>query len=230
MKRVLGVVVLVVTAVLGSIPGASPAASTERAHWRFDNSGTPRRAVDSTRFDNHGKNHDIVGTGHGYRFNGTSSRVVVPDSRSLDPRRARFSFGVTIVMRKPPAKGETYDVMRKGLASTKGGHYKLEIIRRGDSARASCLVRDRDRDGGSAVALADLADGERHTITCSRTSRGVSIRIDRRPRRLTRVADLGAVSNDSRLGLGAKAERKATTGFDWFKGRINDAWLRVPRG
>ena len=229
MRHILGVSVLMATVFLGSIPGASPAASTERAHWRFDNSGTPRRAIDSSRFDNDGRNRHIVGTGHGYRFNGTSSRVVVPDARSLDPRRASFSFGVTIVMFRPPARGETYDVLRKGLASTKGGHYKLEIIRRGDSAQASCLVRDRDRDVAAVVAPTDLADGERHTITCSKTSRGVSVRIGHRPRHLKRLAGLGSVSNASPLGLGAKAEGTVTTGFDWFRGRIDDAWLRVPR-
>ena len=216
-----------IMAVLGPVPAAASAESTTVAHWRLDNAGTPKRAIDSTRFENHGKNKDIVGTGRGYRFNGKSSRIIVRDSRSLDPRAARFAFGVTIVIRKPPAEGESYDVLRKGLASTKGGHYKLEITREGDAARARCLVRDTERNAASIAARRDLADGKRHTITCSKTSRGVSVRIDRRPRRTERVPFLGSVSNANRLGLGGKAESKATTGFDWLKGRIDNAWVRV---
>lgn len=216
-----------ITALVGTIPGAASAESTRVAHWRLDNPGTPKRAIDSSRFENHGKNQDIIGTGRGYRFNGQSSRVIVPDSRSLDPRTAGFVLGVTVVIRKPPAKGESYDVLRKGLASTKGGHYKLEITRKGDTARARCLVRDTDRNVAAVAARRDLADSEPHTIRCSKTSRGVGVRIDHRPRRIERVPFLGSVSNANRLGLGGKAEPKAATGFDWLKGRINDAWVRV---
>ena len=35
----------------------------------------------------------------------------------------------------------------------------------------------------------------------------------------------GGVSNDAALGLGAKAESTANTGFDWFEGKIYDAWV-----
>jgi hypothetical protein len=40
------------------------------------------------------------------------------------------------------------------------------------------------------------------------------------------VSTLGSVANDSKLSIGAKAET-AKTGFDWYMGKISDAWVRV---
>lgn len=212
---------------MGVTAGAATAAVTERAHWRLDESGTPTMATDSSGFGNHAAAHHVVGTGGGYVFNGTSSRVVAPDADSLDPGSADFSFGVTIVMDTPPLAGDTYDVFRKGLAGVKGGDYKLEIKHVKGTARARCVVRDAARVAVAIVAPTNLADGRTHDVVCTKTSRGVSVTIDALAPRTKTVTLLGSVSNASQLALGAKAENTASTGFDWFKGRIDDAWLSV---
>ena len=184
-------------------------------------------AIDSSGFGNDGAAYNVTGTGSGYVFNGTSSRVVVPDAASLDPGSADFSFGVTITMTTPPPQGDTYDVLRKGLAGTKGGDYKLEITHVSGTARARCLVRDANKVVAAIVAPTNLSDGRSHVVVCSKTSRGVTVTIDALAPRTKSVTSLGSVSNASQLALGAKAESSASTGFDWFKGRIDDAWLRV---
>jgi hypothetical protein len=35
------------------------------------------------------------------------------------------------------------------------------------------------------------------------------------------------VANSNNLGLGAKAEATARTGFDWFDGTMTEAWVRI---
>lgn len=195
--------------------------------WLLDETGTPSTAVDSSGLGNHGTNYNIVGTGSGYLFNGTSSRVVVPDADSLDPGTADFSFGVTLVMTTPPVRGETYDVLRKGLSSTKGGEFKIEITHANGTARARCLVKDANKVLAAIVAPTSLANGVPHTVTCTKTSGGVSVKIDSLAPKTRTVTALGSVSNTSQLALGAKAESTASSGFDWYLGVINDAWVRI---
>jgi hypothetical protein len=230
-----------VTVALGVLASTAPAAEasddvvaqqalvgTPRGAWQLDEPGTPATAFDSSGFGNHGTNQDVIGTGSGYRFNGTSSRVVVADSPSLDPGTANFSFGVTLVMTTPPTPlGETYDVLRKGIASTVGGEYKLEIKNVKGTARARCVAKDSAKVVVAIVAPTNLADGATHTVTCSKTSTGVSVQIDALTPRTKTVTALGSVSNASALGIGAKAEPSVKTGFDWYLGLIDDAWVRV---
>jgi hypothetical protein len=226
-RRQLPLLLAGAAAVVGVTAGAASAAVTERAHWRLDESGTPTVATDSSGFGNHAVAYNVTGSGGGYVFNGTSSRVVAPDSDSLDPGSADFSFGVSITMTSPPPAGDTYDVFRKGLAGVKGGDYKLEILNVSGTARARCVVRDATRVTVAIVAPTNLADGRPHNVTCSKTSRGVSVTIDALAPRTKSVTLLGSVANANQLALGAKAETTASTGFDWFKGRMDDAWLRV---
>ena len=223
MVGVLGVVGVVLLAPAG-VAAVEPA---ERGVWRLDETGTPGRATDSSSFGNHGTGYNVTGNGSGYLFNGASSRVVVPDADSLDPGTAGFSFGVTIVMTTPPARGETYDVLRKGISSTKGGEFKIEITNVNGTARARCLVKDANKVVVAIVAPTSLANGLPHMVTCTKTSRAVSVRIDALTPVTKTVAALGSVSNANAIGIGAKAENTARSGFDWYRGMINDAWVRV---
>src|SRR5439155_12704584 len=63
-----------------------------------------------------------------YGFNGSSSIVTVPSSSALNPGSADFSFLVHVKFSKLPPTD--YDLLRKGLSSTAGGDYKLEILLR----------------------------------------------------------------------------------------------------
>lgn len=219
--------VLAVVAIIGASGGAAAAAATDRGVWRLNEKGSPTTALDSSGLGNHGTNYNVGATGSGYLFNGTSSRVVVPDKDSLDPGTANFSFGVTVVMDTPPAQGETYDVLRKGITTAAGGEYKLEIENVSGKAYARCLVKDAKKVVATIVAPTNLANGSPHAITCSKTSRGVSVKIDSLAPRVKSVAALGSVSNTYKLALGAKAETKTNSGFDWYLGLMRDAWVRV---
>lgn len=213
-----------------SLAPAAGAATAYRAHWTLDEtSGT--RAIDSSGHGNTGTDFNVVMTGTGYRFNGTDSRVIVPSSGTLNPGAATFSWGVTLRMTKPPSPiGETYDVLRKGLVTTAGGDYKLEVKNINGRAVARCVSKTI-KSGGTKVLASihgggDLADGVRHTIRCTKTSTGIRLKVDAQtPRTRSYSGGLGSVSNTSNLALGAKAESTAQTGFDWFEGVLYDAWV-----
>jgi hypothetical protein len=216
-----------------ALPGTATAASVRHGHWAL-NETSGNVAVDSSGFGNDGTSFDVGRDGEAYTFNGTSSRVVVPDTEatapgSLDPNGQNFSFGVTLSMPAPPDVGETYDVLRKGLSSTRGGDYKLEVKNAKGKAVARCVVRDSARVGANVQSLArvNLAGTGVHTVVCTKTSTGVTIRVDGGSPRTKSVAKLGVVSNTANLALGAKAEGTARTGFDWYKGKIHDAWVAV---
>src|SRR5919112_3938427 len=112
-----------------------------RAHWLLDEVGS-QTALDSSGNGNSGTNYNVVGDGAGYTFNGVDSRVIVPTSATLNPGAADFSWGVTLSMSRPPSPlGETYDVLRKGLVTTKGGDYKLEVKNVSGKALARCVAK-----------------------------------------------------------------------------------------
>jgi hypothetical protein len=226
------VLVGVVAAVTLSAPSAQ-AAPSYRAHWTLDEIGSST-AFDSSGNGNDGTNHDVDGDGSGYSFNGTSSRVVVPNSPSLNSGSGDFSWGVTISMTRPPMPlGETYDILRKGLAGAKGGDYKLEIMNSSGKAKARCVFNSVLPNGKRAnVAQLDansLADGNVHTITCTKTASAITVQVDARASKTKTISGgLGTVSNTYDLALGAKAENTAKSGFDWFEGVLYDAWVAGP--
>jgi len=229
--RSAGAVVVVAGALTLAAPHAATAAGpTFRAHWTLDEIGSAT-ALDSSGNGNNGTNDNVVGDGSGYTFNGTDSRVVVPSSASLNPGAANFSWSVTLSMSAPPTPvGETYDVLRKGLVTNKGGDYKLEVKNVKGKALARCVAKTV-RAGGTKVLASiqgtrTLADGQPHVVTCLKTSTGITLEVDSlAPRTKAYVGGLGSVSNTAALALGAKAETTATTGFDWFQGEIFDAWV-----
>ena len=212
--------------VVGMSASASLGADGDRAYWSLDEPGTPTVAEDSVG-DNDGTNYDIRGTGSGYVFNGTSSRVVVPNDLSLNPGGAGFSYGATIIMDASPPLGGSDDIIRKGITTSSGGDYKLEIVGTKNGARARCVVKDAAKVKAAIQGTVEIANGVPHTITCSKTSTGTTIRIDNAKPRVRSVNRLGSVANSNNLGLGAKAEATARTGFDWFDGTMTEAWVRI---
>ena len=227
-------VAAVVTALMTlGAPGAVAADQTFRGHWTLDEIGSPT-AFDSSGYGNNGTNYNVTGDGSGYAFNGVNSRVIVPTSDSLNPGAANFSFGVTVSMVKPPPQlGETYDVLRKGLVTTKGGNYKIEVKNVKGKAKARCVVKSYRTNGTKVLAAiqgtSSLADGAQHAITCVKTSTGIALYVDAlAPRTKNFSGGLGSVANTSVLALGAKGEDTAKTGFDWFEGNIYDAWVASP--
>src|SRR4051794_1100397 len=228
------VVVAAVTAFAVLTPPASATTRTFRGHWKLDER-KGAVAHDSSGHHHDGANFHIAKKdGAGYTFNGKSSRVIVPNAGSLNPKSKAFSFGVKLKMnRGPRPAGESYDVLRKGLVTTKGGDYKLEIENVRGEALAHCVVRSVRKNHTKVLAsifgTTDLADRAFHTVTCSKTSTRLTLAVDSLPTRTQVPAGgLGSVSNGFDLGVGAKAEKTAKTGFDWFDGVIDNAWVASP--
>jgi len=230
--RPAAVVVAIVASLAVVAPPASGAARNLRGHWPL-NEVKSKVAKDTSGHHHNGTNFHIVGNGSGYTFNGRNSRVIVPDARSLDPKAKPFSFRVRLSMTEPPSQGGSYDVLRKGLVTTPGGDYKLEVKNVQGNAVARCVVRSIRTDGTRVLAsvegTSNLADGVLHNVTCIKTSTSLSVRVDSMPVQTKTFPDgLGSVSNTSNLALGAKAESTASTGFDWFDGVIANAWVASP--
>lgn len=215
-----GVAAAGVAAAVGIVAVAAPAmAATGRGLWHLDEtSGTT--AFDSSGNGNDGTVFNVVMNGSGYVFNGISSRIVMPDSASLNPGTAAFSYSVTIQSSVPPGPGLDYDLLRKGLVTTAGGEYKLEILEANGKARALCVIKDAAKKALQIRGTTNLTDGKVHTITCSRSSSGLTVTVDNLPPK-TKAGTTGSISNTAPFSLGAKAEGGADA--DWFDGVLLEA-------
>ena len=226
------IVAAVASLSLVALPATGAAGRSFRGHWPL-NEVKGHTAKDTSGHHHDGTSYHVVRNGRGYTFNGRNSRVIVPSGASLNPKAAPFSFRVKLRMTDPPSRGESYDVLRKGLVTTNGGDYKLEINNIGGRARARCVVRSVRKDGTRIRAIVEgttsLADGKLHVVTCIKTSTRLTLKVDSLPAvRQRPQGGLGSVSNTSKLSLGAKAESAPRTGFDWFEGVIYDAWVASP--
>lgn len=219
-SALVGAAVPGVTAAVGVVALASPAVATgERGIWHLDEtSGTT--AFDSSGNGNDGTAYDVAMDGNGYQFNGVSSKVLVPTSDSLNPGTAAFSFSVTFQTSVSPGPGLDYDMLRKGLTTTSGGEYKIEVIQANGKARALCIVKDAAKKALQIRGTTNLTDGQVHTITCTRSSTGLTVVVDNLAPR-SKAGVTGAISNTAPLALGAKAEGGPDA--DWFNGELLEA-------
>ena len=204
-----------------SAPGVH--AATFGAHWALDEAGSPTQAFDDVN-GNTGAVRNVTGDGTGYTFGGDSgvSGVSVPDSDSLSPGSADFSFTVELTTTLP-APGTDYDVLRKGLTSTSGGEYKIEVLNVKGVAKAMCLVKDAAKHVARIQwsAKGGIADGRTHTITCSKTSTGVTLTLDGSSHSKVNPAGIGTVANSGSLFIGMRSD----SGGDQFVGEIFDVRL-----
>jgi len=189
--------------------------------WHMD-----ERAGTTTMVDDAG-DHDGVATdvvfgepgvqGTAYRFNGTTSIVRVPHAADLNPGTSAFSFGASVNFTQlPPAR--TWDILRKGISTTSGGDYKLELFAGDGTARARCLWKDADGISISVVRGRGLNDGQWHQLTCSRSGNTFTVTVDGSTSSNTKT--LGSIANTAELTVGAKA-----TESDVFNGLIDEARL-----
>ncbi len=138
--------------------------------------------------------------------------ILVPNSTSLNAGTADLVVTVHVAFTKVPE--DDYDLIRKGLSSTKGGDWKIEIVNVGGKGIARCYLK------GSAghwqkTTGPDLADGKWHTITCEKHATTVVLTVDGKVWKTTR--SLGTMGNSAVLSIGAKAE-----GGDWYAGSMDE--------
>jgi Concanavalin A-like lectin/glucanases superfamily len=195
------------------------AATGTVALWHMDET-SDSLMQDSSGFGNNGTLDSVsLGepslNGTAYGFNGTSSYVSVPDNNTLDPGSAPLSITMNIKFSQLPGSGKDYDLLRKGLAGTKGGDYKMEIM---DNGKAFCRFR------GSVGPLAfrkgpNLADGKWHTIECAKSDSSIKLVVDGVA--YSKTGTVGSIDNASAVILGAKP------GDDFFNGLIDEATVVV---
>jgi hypothetical protein len=196
-------------AALGAIalPVGAAQAAAFGASWQMNEK--TGAAVDSSGNGNNGTLHGgIVRTGSGYHFDGSSGYVSVPNSASLNPGSANITLTVKFTLDSAPASGKDYDLVRKGLAGTKGGDYKMEVL---SSGKALCLFRGTN--GVSVTGGSNLGTGT-HTVKCVKTSTSVKLIVDGSTK-ASKTATVGPISNSAPVDLGAKP------GDDWTKGLID---------
>jgi len=207
----------------GILPSASLASGTTVSLWHMDEtSGTTMN--DSTGTNAGSLSNVTLGVpglvNTGYSFDGVSSIVTVPDNSSLDPGVSNFSFTVSAQFTLIPSKGNDYDLMRKGLNTDDGGDYKLEILPGAQQtiAQAHCEFSGSIADIG-ITAGPNLADGNWHTITCTKTAISISVTIDGTS--YSKLALVGAMSNGAPLTLGGKLKGKKVK--DAYIGALDEA-------
>jgi hypothetical protein len=197
------------------MPALSADASTVAAHWAMDEAKGATKMLDSS---GHGLTGSIssavlVGqpghSGRAYGFAGNGGLVTVRDNNLLDP--GSNSFEVELYFKsstKPTSAVGDYDLIRKGLSSTSGGDWKMEILQ---SGKVYCHFRG---SSGSvdATGTSNVVDGKWHRLGCRTSSSGVAVLVGGNVQ--SKSAKIpGTIANSASLTIGGKnATEDQTTG------------------
>jgi hypothetical protein len=214
---------LVIVAVVGMLMASPPAwaALLKAADWQMNE--TSGQMIDSSGNGNNGNPTDVVQTGSTYVFNGSTSRVAVPDNDSLDPLEKNITLRARVRVPDEPMDDDSYDIVRKGLSGTPGGDYKMEIKRQSDPTvgKLHCLFKGT---GGRVreVAPPNIVDGSWHTLACIKTGNSVVARVDGQSD--TKTGSAGSISNPKEVLVGAKTTNPLD---DMFEGSMNYVSIHI---
>lgn len=213
------VIAAAATAAVAMMTGTAQAAMTVRAQWDMNSLPT---LIDSAGGDNNGTTGNVTLSGGAYSFNGKSSYATAPDRANLDPGTANVKLSARISITRVPAAGQTFDVVRKGLTTTSGGYYKLEIAR---SSAGQAVVHCRFKDGtgrvNEVVSTVGVAGKGFVTVACAKTASTVTVTVPGQTRSASRA--LGSIANSSAVYIGGKGD-----GTDWFPGLMD--WVKIEIG
>lgn len=189
---------------------ATPAwASSTVGLWHMD-STSGSVAHDSSGSGNDGHLQHITFASGAYSFNGTSSRVLIPDDPSLDPGSRDITISLKVKFTQKPSRAvHDYDVLRKGGG---GPLYKIEISLHG---RARCQFHGSKKGAGIEFGP-DLSDGQWHTITCRKTTTSISGTVGNSS--TSQHVAVGSISNGVALALGGKSSGTQ----DLYKGLMDE--------
>jgi hypothetical protein len=191
---------LVAAAVL-LLSGTAQAATTV-AMWNMGDSGSTM--YDATGRGHTGTLHNVAvqqpgQSGKAFRFSGSPSYVSVPASDDLNPGTGNFRIQLSVnFTSRPSAAVVDYDLLRRGLSTTSGGDYKVEILQNG---RAYCEFKGSSGTG-SVSGGPDLANGRWHVISCARTASAVILTVDGVSYSVAKQT--GSIANTVSLYIGAK--------------------------
>lgn len=199
---------------LALLPTPATAAPTVVGLWHMDEtSGTT--AVDATGNGHSGVNTNIAfvtpgfdGTGGAYTFNG-NSRVVIPDSPSLNPGSQDITLIAHVKTSTLPGSVGDYDLIRKKKASQV---YKMEILGTGTGyCQFKGTIASAAVKGGP-----NIVDGLWHTIVCTKTPTQVTLTVDS-VLVATKVRAAGSISPPIALYLGQQPN-----GSDAYTGLMDE--------
>ena len=197
--------------------GASPAAV-----WHMDEtSGSIAKDATGHGYDGAIQNVKLGVPGAsktGFEFNGGSSRLIVKDAPGL--RAGANDLVVRLSVSFTAIPEDDYDLIRKGLSSSSGGDWKIEIMPGNGGARAYCYWKGSS-GSASKTGGPNLADGKYHTITCEKHATTIALVVD--GTRYTSTKTIGRIDNTAALSIGAKAG----SGGDWFKGRLDEVSVTI---
>ncbi len=206
---------------------ASAASADVRADWHMDEASS--QMVDASGYGNHSS--DVVDVtmglsgvaGSAYGFNGSTSYVRVPESDALDPFGQDIKLGAWVML-STPILDDSYDIIRKGLASTPGGDYKMEIKNVGSTDSVGKLLCLFKGSQGSAqkIARPNVANGAWHRVECTKTNKSVVARVDGRA--FAKTATVGSIASASDVLLGSKVP-----GDDVLHGLMDEASIDIAR-
>ena len=212
------VIAMAATATLVVLATPANAALSVRALWNMDQLPT---MVDSAGGDNNGTTRNITLSSGAYKFNGTSSLATSPDKSNLDPGTTAIRLTARISLTKAPATGQTFDVVRKGYTTTSGGYYKLELMRSSTGlAIAACLFKDSSGRINEVRGSTGLANKGYVTVTCTKTSSGVTLNAAGQTRSVSKT--IGSISNSASVYVGAKSD-----GTDAFPGLMDYVKIEI---
>jgi concanavalin A-like lectin/glucanase superfamily protein len=153
--------------------------------------------------------------GTAYRF--SSGSIIAVSSKTLNPGVLPFSMTAHVnFTQKPPPSVYDYDLVRKGLSSTSGGDYKMEIFPGGN---AYCLFRGSSGES-DVSAKGNLADGQWHTITCAKQDNKITVTVDGKT--WSSSGKVGSISNSAPLWIGAQSG-----GVDQYSGLMDEVSIDI---
>ena len=156
---------------------------------------------------------------YAYGFDGSTSQIKVADSSSLNPGPNDITITMQIKTTVRPGTGLfDYDMVRKGSA------FNMEIYPKGTPsgpiAQAKCKFNG---SLGKLVFQAgpDLIDGAWHTLTCQKTSAGITLTVDG-----TQFFKAGFIG-DIRTNSQSVAVGWQTNSTDHYNGLMDDVSIAI---
>ena len=205
---------------------AAPLIGTIAAQWAMtETSGTTM--FDSSGNGNNGAMTNVTLTGGGYIFDGTSSKVVVPNSPSLALGTNDFSFTVQFQTSRVPTQGTDYDLIRKGVGAGSGGEFKLEIVYDRGVGKPKCVVSDSLGFSASERGNRNVADGQVHTVTCTKSGTKLTQQVDSFAPTFATGNVSGPITTIKPLTIGIKAPTAKGISADWYPGTILSATVSI---
>ncbi|MGX6605409.1 LamG domain-containing protein [Micromonosporaceae bacterium Da 78-11] len=140
---------------------------------------------------------------------------------SLNPGTRPLRYGASVLM----THGDLADganVLQKGYSVGGVSQFKLQVDHR--LGHPSCVIAGSHDGIHRAEAATDVADGQWHSLACSRTADRLTLIVDDVERASVSVPSTLSIANAEPLRVGGKGPNK---GNDQFAGEIDNVFLTI---